>query len=173
MRIYWDQVLVDSSGGGFPTVLTRLDPAVADLHWRGFSAESTPDGREPFGYDYAKRVRSVALEAVGWALHARRGCPTAASRASTTCSSSRGPATRSRCRSTRRRCRRCAQAARRTFLLYVDGYSKEMDINSASPDSVEPLPFHAMTQYPYGPGEHYPHREAVEKYNTRVVSRGY
>ena len=39
MRIYWDQVLVDSSGGGFPTVLTRIEPAVADLHWRGFSAE--------------------------------------------------------------------------------------------------------------------------------------
>ena len=48
-----------------------------------------------------------------------------------------------------------------------------MEINSASPDSVEPLPFHAMTKYPYGPGERYPHREAVEKYNTRVVSRGY
>ena len=59
----------------------------------------------------------------------------------------------------------------RTFLLYADGYSKEMDINSASPDSVEPLPFHGMTTYPYGPGEHYPHREAVGKYNTRVVSR--
>ena len=43
-----------------------------------------------------------------------------------------------------------------------------MDINSASPDSVEPLPFHAMTKYPYGPGEHYPHREAVEKYNKAL-----
>ena len=33
---------------------TRLDPAVADLRWRGFSAEMTPDGREPFGYDYQR-----------------------------------------------------------------------------------------------------------------------
>ena len=30
----------------------------------------------------------------------------------------------------------------RTFLLFADGYSKEMDINSATPDHVEPLPFH-------------------------------
>ena len=44
----------------------------------------------------------------------------------------------------------------RTFLLYADGYSKEMDINSASPDSVAPLPFHAMSAYPYPPTEHYP-----------------
>ena len=30
------------------------DPVVADLRWRGFSAEVTPDGREPFGYDYER-----------------------------------------------------------------------------------------------------------------------
>lgn len=38
-----------------------------------------------------------------------------------------------------------------TFLLYADGYSKEMDINSGSPDSVFPLPFKGMIQYPYQP----------------------
>jgi hypothetical protein len=30
-----------------------------------------------------------------------------------------------------------------------------------------------MSAYPYGPGEHYPHREEVEKYNTRVVMKRY
>ena len=30
----------------------RLDPVDAHLRWRGFSREITPDGREPFGYDY-------------------------------------------------------------------------------------------------------------------------
>ena len=44
----------------------------------------------------------------------------------------------------------------RTFLLFADGFSKEMDINSASPDRVEPLPFHGMSAYPYGAGERYP-----------------
>ena len=38
MRIYWDQILVDTSGGNFPVQLTRLDPTVADLRWRGFSS---------------------------------------------------------------------------------------------------------------------------------------
>ncbi|HET9531064.1 MAG TPA: FG-GAP-like repeat-containing protein, partial [Blastocatellia bacterium] len=52
MRIYWDQVLVDTSEGGFPFEMTRLEAARAELRWRGFSAEVTPDGREPFGYDY-------------------------------------------------------------------------------------------------------------------------
>jgi len=62
----------------------------------------------------------------------------------------------------------------RTFLLYADGFSKEMDINSASPDQLMPLPFHGMSRYPYRWPEHYPfdprHREYLEKYNTRVVT---
>ena len=55
----------------------------------------------------------------------------------------------------------------RTFLLYADGFSKEMDINSASPDQLAPLPFHAMTRYPYRWPERYPsdakHVEYIEK----------
>src|SRR5205085_5384095 len=47
MRIYWDQILVDDSGGNFPMRLTRLYPVVADLRWRGFSLEHSPDGRQP------------------------------------------------------------------------------------------------------------------------------
>src|SRR6185369_981103 len=54
MRIYWDQILVDTSAGDAAVQMTKLDPMVAELHWRGFSAETTPDGREPFGYDYAR-----------------------------------------------------------------------------------------------------------------------
>jgi hypothetical protein len=62
----------------------------------------------------------------------------------------------------------------RTFLLFADGFSKEMDINSASPDQVGPFPFHRMTQYPYSWPERYPLTEErlryLEKYNTRVVT---
>ena len=64
---------------------------------------------------------------------------------------------------------------RRTFLLHADGFSKEMNIRSATPDTLGPLPFHAMTTYPYGAGEHYPERSGLpcvpRRYNTRVVSR--
>ena len=64
---------------------------------------------------------------------------------------------------------------KRTFLLYADGFSKEMNIRSATPDSLGPLPFHGMSRYPYGPDEHYPdddaHRAYAAAYNTRIVTR--
>ena len=64
---------------------------------------------------------------------------------------------------------------KRTFLLYANGFSKEMNIRSATPDSLGPLPFHAMTKYPYGADEHYPagpaYRDYLDRYNTRVVAR--
>ena len=49
-----------------------------------------------------------------------------------------------------------------------------MDINSASPHEVAPLPFHGMKRYPYSSPESYPQTEAhlnyLERYNTRVVA---
>jgi hypothetical protein len=64
-----------------------------------------------------------------------------------------------------------------TFLLYADGYSKEMDINSGSPEAVLPLPFRAMTRYPYGAREHFPmtdeKRRFYEEYTTRTVRGSY
>jgi hypothetical protein len=63
----------------------------------------------------------------------------------------------------------------RTFLLYADGFSKEMDHHSSSPDTLESLPFHAMTQYPYARPQRYPddeaHRRYTERYNTRLVTK--
>jgi len=62
----------------------------------------------------------------------------------------------------------------RTFLLFADGFSKEMDLNSASPDRLEPLPFHGMSRYPYPVSERRPDspamRDYLARYNTRIVA---
>ncbi|HYY93130.1 MAG TPA: FG-GAP-like repeat-containing protein [Pyrinomonadaceae bacterium] len=173
MRALWDQILVDTSGGDFPAQLTKLDPVAADLHWRGFSKEVTPDGREPFGYDYTQvsfaspwktmpgrytregDVRELLLASDDMFVISRPGDEISLSFDAT-------------------RLPPLPAGWTRTFLLYADGFSKEMDINSASPDQVAPLPFHGMTKYPYQPPESYPqdtaHRAYQERYNTRVVA---
>jgi Flp pilus assembly protein TadD len=173
MRIYWDQIAVGEADPGVPR-LTRLDALSADLHWRGFSRETTSDGREPIGYDYARvstvtpwktfvgrytregDVRALLGRADDMFVISRPGDEIALSFDATALSP-------------------LAPGWTRSFLLYANGYSKEMNPRSASPDTVGPLPFHAMTKYPYGAEEHYPdtprHREYLDRYNTRVVRK--
>jgi tetratricopeptide (TPR) repeat protein len=63
----------------------------------------------------------------------------------------------------------------RDFLLKVDGWAKDRDPNTAFSSTVEPLPFHAMSRYPYPPAEHFPSDAAHERYrreyNTRPTLR--
>jgi hypothetical protein len=172
MRIYWDQILVDVSDAESPMQLTRLAPAGADLRWRGFSAQASPDGREPYLYDYTRvsyaspwkvftgrytregDVRELVLAADDMFVISRPGDELSLSFDA----SALAP---------------LAPGWTRTFLLYTDGYSKEMDINSASPEQVAPLPFRRMSEYPYKWPEAYPrtpaHLDYLERYNTRVV----
>ena len=173
MRVYWDQILVDTSDGDSPTQITRLDPVRADLRWRGFSDEVTPDNHEPFGYNYQRvlftspwkvmtghytregAVRELLLKSDDMFVISRPGDEISLSFDATAVPT-------------------LPKGWTRTFLLYADGFSKEMDINSASPDQLAPLPFHGMSRYPYKWPEHYPLTEErkryIEKYNTRVVT---
>ncbi len=49
-----------------------------------------------------------------------------------------------------------AEGMRRDYLLYLDGWAKDRDPNTLSALEVEPLPFHGMSGYPYGPKEKFP-----------------
>lgn len=63
----------------------------------------------------------------------------------------------------------------RDFLLLVDGWAKDADANTAFSENVLPLPFHAMSAYPYKASEHFPSDEAhvayVKEYLTRPALR--
>ncbi len=62
----------------------------------------------------------------------------------------------------------------RDFIIYSEGWVKDGDMNTASGNTVLPLPFHGMSSYPYGPKEHYPvdsmHKAYNKKYNTRLIT---
>ena len=174
MPIYWDQVLVGVPSDAPPPIATPLDAVSATLRWRGFSAEASPDGREPFGADYEHVSAASPWKAIPGA-YTREGdvrtllastddmfvVSRAGDEIALSFDASSAPPLR--------------PGWTRTFLLYADGFSKEMNIRSATPDSLGPLPFHRMTRYPYGPGEHYPdddaHRAYLATYNTRIVTR--
>jgi len=174
MRIYWDQILVDTSGGGFLMRLTELEPLRAELRWRGFPREYGPDGRPPFLYDYGKidaaspwkaqlgnytrygDVRELLLATDDMYVITRNG-----DEMQVDFDARALPA--------------LATGWRRDFLVFADGFGKDMDINSARPETIGELPFHAMRNYPFSAGDRYPdterHRKYLELYNTRTVGR--
>ena len=174
MKIYWDRILVDTSDGRAEMRTVALDPADASLHWRGFSKEGSPDGREPYGYDYDTGsrdspwklmpgrytregdVRELLLATDDRFVIARSGDEIAL----TFDAASLPP---------------LPAGWTRTFLVYGDGFSKEMDLHSASPDALDPIPFHGMTHYPFAASERPPLSAAqaadVARYHTRIVSR--
>jgi hypothetical protein len=173
MRIYWDQILVDTSSVDLPASLTRLDPSVATLRWRGFSAEVTPDGREPFGYDY-NRISYTSPWKVMPGRYTREGDVRELLTTTDDVFVISRPGDEVILSFDATRLPQLPHGWTRTFLLYADGFSKEMDINSASPSAVWPLPFHGMKKYPYTAPDSYPMTEArralYEKYNTRIVT---
>ncbi len=173
MRIYWDQIQVGATVKTDGFAQQVADPRRAVLRERGFSAEVRPDGEDPPGYDYTRvsaqspwKTLAGSYTRVGDVLPlltkaddqfviAKAGDEVALEFDAAAGSLPAGWS--------------------RTYLLHGDGYSKEMDVNSASPDAVEPLPFHGMSGYPYPATERYPDTPEQaryrETYNTRRVVR--
>jgi Tfp pilus assembly protein PilF len=171
MRIYWDQILVAEPARRVPLRMTRLEPVRAELRWRGFSAEVSPDGRQPFSYDYA-RVSPLSPWKVMPGRYTREGDVRELLMRTDDMFVISRPGDEISLSFDATKLAVLPRGWKRTFMLYADGFSKEMDINSASPDTATPLPFHAMKSYPYAAPQ-YPadraHRRYIERYNTRVV----
>jgi tetratricopeptide (TPR) repeat protein len=172
MRIYWDQALFAGPAGDAPLRKTMLQPVRAELRWRGFSAEVSPDGRPPYVYDYHRvspaspwkhvpgrytregDVRELLARVDNLFVISRPGDEVALS-----FNAGALPL--------------LPAGWSRTFLLHAEGFSKEMDLNSATPDVLGPLPFRQMPGYPYAGTDRRPMTAdsltRLERYNTREV----
>jgi hypothetical protein len=60
---------------------------------------------------------------------------------------------------------------KRDFLLHSIGYDKDADLNTIYGQTVEPLPYRGMSQYPAGPDEAVPDGEAFQRYLRRYQTR--
>jgi Flp pilus assembly protein TadD len=154
------------------STVIALEPLAADLRWRGFSAEATRE--EPFTYDYA-RINATAPWKQMPGRYTREGDVRELLRAVDDMFVISRPGDEIALSFDATSLPPLPAGWTRTFLLHSDGFSKEMDLHSASPDQAWPLPFHAMTRYPYAAPEAYPftpeRRAYIDRYNTRIVSR--
>jgi hypothetical protein len=170
-RVYWDQILVDTSQPA-RFAMTELDPIDATLRSRGFSAELDARGAALPTYEYA-RVSARAPWKTMPGRYTRFGDVAVLLKTSDDRFVISPPGDEIALAFDAASLPPLPAGWERTFLLHADGFSKEMNLHSASPDRLEPLPFHGMSRYPYEPPEHYPRTPAQDRYqstfNTRVV----
>lgn len=169
LALYWDKIAVGLSYRDTPGRITRIKPSQAHYRWIGYPTPTYPDGRDPVVYDFENR-----RQAAPWTTPAGYyTCPGDVTellqkpddmyvimRHGHAIHIAFNP----------EKLPSLPKGWKRDFVLYSDGFGKDMDMNGAYPLTVEPLPFHKMTRYPYGTGEQYPNtREHIAyraKYNT-------
>jgi hypothetical protein len=59
----------------------------------------------------------------------------------------------------------------RSFVLVSHAYCKDMDLYTATPQTLAPLPFRAMSRYPYPATERYPDSPALRAWRTVYQTR--
>jgi len=172
MRVYWDQAAAAAPAPDVTLEPVALDPVRADLRERGFSAVAT-DG-EPLAFDYA-RVSGLSPWKTMPGRYTREGDVRPLLAAADDAFVVSKPGDEVAVSFDASALAPAGPGRARTFLLQGDGFSKEMDINSASPDVVLPLPYHGMRAYPYADAEVPPAvrkaAEQAEAWNTRLVAR--
>ncbi len=171
MQIYWDQAFVAADQPAAPARVTPLDPASADLHFRGFSRMYRRGSRYgPHWFAYDDVSRTSPWRPIEGAL-TRYGDVLPLLNASDDMYVIMGPGDEATLQFDARSADSLPPGWTRDFLLYTDGWIKDADLNTAFGNTVGPLPFHAIRQYPYASGESYPadaaHLQYLRRYNTR------
>ena len=172
LEIYWDRVFVavDRAPGRLRT--TTLFPKSATLADRGYPREFSPDGRAPTLYDYGVCEAWIPFRSTP-GDYTRFGdvTPLLGAADDRYVVFGKGEEVRLSFDASAVPPPRPGEA--RTFLLRLDGWCKDRDPYTGEGDTVGPLPFHAMSNYPYPPSERYPddvaHREYRARWNTRAV----
>jgi tetratricopeptide (TPR) repeat protein len=172
--VYWDEIFLSESSS--PEVrMTGAEPQRAELGLRGFSRAVIDARRErPEAFDYARWTPAAAWNQTP-GLYTRCGDVRELLAAVDDRFAIFGAGDELRLSFDANGLPPLPLGWKRDFLLYVDGWAKDADANTAHSQSVGPLPFHAMSRYPYPPGERYPddppHRAYLREYNTRPASR--
>ncbi len=169
MELYWDRIYLGIDED-LPLRVQEVPALSAGLSPFGYPREYSPDGKMPNVYDYHNVDR-----ALGWKLMSgnftRFGEVGELLAEADDCYVIMGRGERLTLRFPAGAFGPVPEGHRRTFLLKSDAYCKDMDLCTAFPDTVEPLPFHGMSGYPYGENESYPDNEKTRAYRARWNTR--
>ena len=173
--VYWDEIFLSDDSSAPETRLTESAAARSDLHFRGFSpALIHPERRQPEQFFYLPAAATSMWNPTP-GLYTRYGDVTPLFRDVDDRFVIMGSGDEAVLHFNAKALPSLRSGWRRDFLLKVDGWAKDRDANTAFSQSVEPLPFHGMSRYPYPSNERFPedefHRQYRKQYNTRPALR--
>jgi len=173
--LYWDEIFLIEDGAAPPVKLTMLPMQSADLHFRGFSRAIIPKNRmEGESFDY-NSVSATTTWNPTPGNYTRYGDVRALLSDTDDRMVIMGSGDEIQLRFSAAELPPLPEGWKRDFLLLVDGWAKDADANTAFSQTVLPMPFHAMTSYPYPAGQNYPHDPVHDRYqreyNTRPALR--
>jgi cytochrome c-type biogenesis protein CcmH/NrfG len=174
LEIYWDQIQWTQGLPGAPLRITRLAPATAELHYRGFSTidQANPSSPEIPDYNHlagtAQRWRDLSgyytrygdVRELLAAIDDRYVIMNAGDEMALRFAAPAPP----------------PAGWVRDYVLAGDGWIKDGDFNSTYSQTVQPLPYHARTDYDSPPGKleeewvYRHHFEDWQAYQTRYVT---
>jgi Flp pilus assembly protein TadD len=174
MQVYWDHAFVATDASG-AVKTAELRPIAADLHARGYSRMYRKGGRYgPHWFAYGDVSKESPWRPIEGAF-TRYGDVRPLLESADDRYIVMAPGDEATVEFDAAALEPVRTGWKRTFLLYTDGWIKDADLNTAFGNTVEPLPFHAMREYPYAPGEAYPADPGLERYrreyNTRRITR--
>ncbi len=172
MELYWDRIFLAPLSGGNVFSLKEVPCKSADLHFLGYPKEYSPDGHHPNIYDYNNIDTAVAWKLLA-GEYTRYGEVAELLKARDDIFAIMGRGEEITLRFAADAFAPLKEGMKRSFILKTDAFCKDMDLYTAYPDTVEPLPFHGMSAYPYKEDEAYPDTEKIRayrrKYNTRKI----
>ena len=170
--VYWDEIFLSEDGAAAPrTRITTVPLKGAELSFRGFSRVSIdPRRKQPERFFY-ERARATTMWNPTPGQYTRYGDVRPLFDAVDDRLVVMGSGDEARLQFDARALPPLPDGWRRDFLLKVEGWAKDRDANTAYSQTVEPLPFHGMSGYPYSSSEHFPddavHRQYQLEWNTR------
>jgi tetratricopeptide (TPR) repeat protein len=173
--VYWDEIFLAENAANPQVAQTAARLESADLHFRGFSEyRIDPERKQPDTYVYGSVSATSSWNPTS-GLYTRYGDVKELTGDVDDRLILMGSGDELSLRFSAAAFPTLKPGWTRDYLLKVDGWAKDRDPNTAFSATVEPLPFHGMSVYPYPKSEHFPddaaHAKYRREYNTRPALR--
>jgi hypothetical protein len=173
VELYMDRLWLARDLAQDPSIVasvrtTKVLPSSARLRPSGYPREYSPDGKEPLLYDYQLMDPAIDYKTMAGA-YTRFGDVMPLLQEADNQTIIMGRAEEVLLEFPEAPVK--ADGYQRTFILDSTGFCKDMDLYTAYPSTVDPLPYLGMPSYPYSPSEGFPRTNALKSWHTRYNTR--